>query len=401
MNDNPQSSGSVFLMIGKLLLAVSIIVGVIATIMRFRQGLIITNMTQFVPWGFWIVLYIYFIGLSAGSFLLSTLVYVFGVKRFEAVGPLALLQALICMMLGLTLVFIDLGHPFRFLNVFIHFNVTSVLAWESLAYMLYIAIILAELHYAISGNRGGESIRQKSKQMLKTLGIIGIPIAIAVHGGTGAIFAVIKSRPTWYTGLFPILFLVSALVSGGAGLTFLTAFALPLEKAKKLPLLKALATMVVGFVALDLLFISSEILVAFYGGIPSHIQAWKVTLFGPFWWAFWIFQIGMGAVFPIVVIVYSKTRDSIGWLGMSGFFVMLGIVCVRFNIVIPPQLKPEFSSIPDVYHHLRYTTGYFPSMNEMLVALGITAFGMGIFFWVLKLLKFSIIPENNISEGEV
>ncbi len=401
MSNNSQANSSSFRMILFIGLSISCIIGLVAIFMRLKHGLIITNMTQFVPWGFWIVLYIYFIGLSAGSFLLSTLVYVFGVKRFEAVGPLALLQALICMILGLILVFVDLGHPFRFLNVFIHFNVTSVLAWESLAYMLYITIILAELYYVLRGNKQGESVRQKSKHMLKILGIIGIPIAIAVHGGTGAIFAVVKSRPTWYTGLFPILFLVSALVSGGAGLTFLTAFALPLEKAKKLPLVRALATMVVGFVALDLLLLSSEILVAFYGGIPNHILAWKITLFGPFWWAFWIFQIGLGAVLPIVVVAYSKTRNSIGWLGMLGFFVMLGIVCVRFNIVIPSQLSPEFSSIPDAYNHLRYTIGYFPSINEMLVGLGITAFGMFIFFWVLKLIKFSIIPENNVSEGDV
>src|SRR3990167_5066333 len=120
--------------IGYLILWLATIVGLVAIIQRFSQGLIVTNMTQNVPWGFWIALYIYFIGLSAGSFLLSTLIYVFGVKRLEAVGRMALFQALLCMLIGLFLIFIDLGHPERFYNVITSLNPTSVLSWESVLY---------------------------------------------------------------------------------------------------------------------------------------------------------------------------------------------------------------------------------------------------------------------------
>ena len=267
--------------------------------------------------------------------------------------------------------------------------------------MFYIAIILAELYFALGGRWRDESWRKKSARRLKVLGIIGIPIAIVVHGGTGAIFAVVKSRPSWYTGLFPIIFLVSALVSGGAGLTFLTAFGMPIERAKKLPLVRSLATLVVGFVALDLLLICSEVLVTFYGGIPDHVAAWKITLFGPFWWMFWLFQLGLGALFPIVILANSKTRNSIGWLGTSGFMVMLGIICVRFNIVIPPLLSPEFSSIPEAYHHMRYTIGYFPSVNEWLVGLGILVIGTCVFFGILKYIKLNLIPDKSFSEADL
>ena len=52
------------------------------------------------------------------------------------------------------------------------------------------------------------------------LGILGIPAAIIVHGGVGTIFAVAKARPNWLGGVFPLLFIVSALTSGGALLTF-------------------------------------------------------------------------------------------------------------------------------------------------------------------------------------
>ncbi len=364
MNTNQNTSSSGLRLLGYAFLALSALVGLWAIYMRFSRGLIITNMTQFIPWGFWVMLYIYFIGLSAGSFLLSTLVYVFDVKRLEAIGPLALIQAFICMVLGMVYIFLDLGHPFRAINIFLYFNPTSVLAWESLLYTGYIFIILAELYLVLSSNNGDAEWRSRSKKWLKTLGIIGIPIAIGVHGGTGAIFAVVKSRPTWNTGLFPIIFLISALASGGALLTFLTAFTLPLEKAKKLPIVKSLALIMVSVVIFDLLLICSEMLVTFYGGKPDHVAALNITLFGSYWWIFWFVQIGIGVVAPIFIIANSRMRESIGWLGTSGLMVVIGVIGVRFNIVIPPQTPPQFSSIPEAFHHMRYSLGYLPENSS-------------------------------------
>jgi formate-dependent nitrite reductase membrane component NrfD len=48
----------------------------------------------------------------------------------------------------------------------------------------------------------------------KIWGLFGFPIAISVHGYTGFILALAKGRAFWNTPLNPILFLVSAMVSG-------------------------------------------------------------------------------------------------------------------------------------------------------------------------------------------
>lgn len=390
------------------LLAISVL-GVWAMAVRFREGLMVTHMTQNVPWGFWISLYIYFIGLSAGSFLLSTLIYVFGVKRFEPAGALALLQALGCLALGMVLIWIDLGHPARFFNVFLYFNPTSVLAWESVFYVAYSIIVLAELYlvlrpalarraaegdaasrfyerFQFAGSAEEHSWRDKASRWLLVLGIIGIPVAIGVHGGTGAIFAVVKSRPTWYTGLFPIVFLVSALASGGGLLTFLAAVTLRTPGCEKLDLVKGLARLTVGLVALDLLLLLSEVLVIFYGGIPHHQAGWHDILFGPFWWVFWFIQLGLGAILPILVVGNRRTGNSLGWLAAAGLAVVIGIIGVRLNIVIPAQIEPEFATLPEAYHHLRFARGYFPSGNEWLVGLGVIALGIWAFLLARKVL---------------
>jgi molybdopterin-containing oxidoreductase family membrane subunit len=165
------------------------LIGLWAVFVRFSEGLKVTNMTQHVPWGFWVALYIYFIGLSAGSFLLSTLIYVFKVKKFEAAGRMALIQALGCMCLAVWFIFIDLGHPERFYKVMTSWNYTSVLAWEAVFYGFYIVIIMAELFLLMRSDlnekfRGSPlpaDVVEKGKRWLFVLGLIGIPVEIATQ----------------------------------------------------------------------------------------------------------------------------------------------------------------------------------------------------------------------------
>ncbi|MFQ5930157.1 MAG: NrfD/PsrC family molybdoenzyme membrane anchor subunit, partial [Acidobacteriota bacterium] len=218
--------------VGYLILSIVTLGGIWVVLNTLLEGHIHTNTTQHVPWGLWVALYIYFLGLSAGSFLLSTLVYVFGVKRLEAVGPLALLQALGGLLLGGFLIVMDLGHPFRVYKVLTSFNPTSIMSWMGLFYSFYILIVLAALYLALrpglvkdvqAGKRprwlyrclslgstdlGGARL-ERDASWLKILGILGIPVAVMVLGGEGAVFAVAKARPNWFSGLFPIIFIVS------------------------------------------------------------------------------------------------------------------------------------------------------------------------------------------------
>ena len=55
--------------------------GVASLLIRLGLGMKVTALTSTVAWGAWVAIYIYFIGLSAGSFLLSALIYVFGMHR--------------------------------------------------------------------------------------------------------------------------------------------------------------------------------------------------------------------------------------------------------------------------------------------------------------------------------
>lgn len=400
--------------IGYLILITATVVGLGAIAGLFTgEGYLQSNMTQHVPWGLGVVMYIFFLGLSAGSFLLSTLIYVFRVKEFEAAGPMALLQALGCLMFGGFLILLDLGHPERAYKIITSFNPTSVMAWMGFFYNFYIAVVLAELYFALRvplikkagaqpnlkwlyglltlGSKGVDvSSIKRDRKWLFILGIIGIPIAMIVHGGVGAIFAVAKARPGWFSGLFPIVFLVSALVSGGALLTLLTAIFSKQPKIEKINLLQSLTQLTVGILCFDLILMVSEILVAFYGNIPHEIISWKLMLFGPSWWIFWVIQVGLGIVAPIVLVAHPVTKKSVVGLGLAGLLVILGIVAVRYNIVIPALLVPAFENLDKAYYHPRFALGYSPSIHEWLVSLGVISLAI----WGLIIAE-KILPLNS------
>ncbi|MBI2911137.1 MAG: polysulfide reductase NrfD, partial [Chloroflexi bacterium] len=128
-----------------LALVVLSLVGLWTLGVRLVEGLASTFLTSYIAWGLWVSVYIYFIGLSAGSFLLSTMIYVFGMHRLEKVGRVALLTALFALGAGLLFIWIDLGHPERFWEIFARPHFTSLMTIESWLYLIYMALICAEL----------------------------------------------------------------------------------------------------------------------------------------------------------------------------------------------------------------------------------------------------------------
>ncbi len=67
----------------------------------------------------------------------------------------------------------------------------------------------------------------RDAKILKTLALIGIPLAIAFHGGVGSLLATVATQAIWHNPLMPIYFVTGALFSGGALLTGLIVFFWP------------------------------------------------------------------------------------------------------------------------------------------------------------------------------
>lgn len=392
-----QSNTYVLPVWGRIILLALSVCGIFAVFFTLRDGHIVTNTTQNIPWGLWVATYIYFIGLSAGSFILSSLVYVFKLKQFEAAGHVALTQALICMVCAGFFIIIDLGHPLRMVNILLSWNYTSVMAWMGMFYLMYMTVIVLEMRFSMSNlflknNNGlGESDEniERNHKILFYLGVIGIPIALGVHGGVGTIFAVAKARPNWFGGLFPIVFIISAVASGGGLLTFLSGLLLNMKEEAKAVLLKNILFVSIGFLVFDYFMLGAEMLTTFYGGIEHETAGWSQMLSGRYWYTFWFLQLGTGIIFPLWVISSKKRTASSKWLMAAGLAIALGIFGTRMNIVMPAQFSETLDGISEAYHHFRFSLGYIPSIIEIMLVMG----GVALFSWLFYLAN-RFLPLN-------
>jgi molybdopterin-containing oxidoreductase family membrane subunit len=374
--------------------------GLIGWYQRLAFGHAGANYGSIVTWGLWVAAYIYFIGLSAGSFLISSLVYVFDMKRFESVGRLALFTAVVTLLLALLSIWVDLGHMDRAWHVMVYPNFKSPMAWMIWLYMTYFLLLLAETWLVLRrdlvrgaaapgwkgaayrllklGSRdASDRSARRDRRAVRVLAVIGVPLAIMFHGGVGALFGTVAARPHWHSGLFPILFVLSALVSGGALLT-LAAGIFQDGWNRNRDTVTALGRLVLAMLVLDVVFQVSEYLVAFRGGIPGHVEGMKIVLAGPYWWVFWVWQVGIGTLIPILLLALP-TRRSPDWVAVAALLVTVGFFGLRLNIVIPGLAAEELAGLSEAIASPRLAAGYLPSASEWLLTAGVVGFGLILF----------------------
>jgi Ni/Fe-hydrogenase subunit HybB-like protein len=396
------------------ILAITLLVGAYATYHRIVGGLATTNLTSITPWGAWVAFYIYFIGLSAGAFLVSTLGNVFEMEGMEKIDRDALFAAIIAMIVAMLFVWIDLGRMDRMYFPFVWRQLTSALAWEVHAYVAYIGVLTAELYFSMradlvrvakhgSGLRArisglltlgrtdlSEATRSADKKWLKRIGILGIPLAIFfVHGGTGILFAGVKARAYWNSGLFPVIFVVSALLSGTALVMAVYVLRRKFFDAKPidLDLLDRLGQLLLAFVLVDAAFTAIEALIGVMSLEGAHLGAWMTIALGKMAWSFWIVMVGLGWVLPLVLTSRRSWRRRPMFMVIAGLSVVIGIVGVRFNIVVPPLVNPVMDGLP--------AGDYLPTLTEWASSFGIVAVGL-----LIYTLGAEILPLTPLTEDE-
>ena len=398
------------------LLVLTLLVGAYATYQRIVGGMATTNLTSITPWGAWVAFYIYFIGLSAGAFLVSTLANVFEMEGMEKIDRDALFAAIIAMVVAMLFVWIDLGRMERMYYPFVWRQLTSALAWEVHAYVAYIGVLTAELYFSmradlvrVSNHASGlrariaglltlgrtslsENAIQTDRSWLKRIGVLGIPLAIFfVHGGTGILFAGVKARAYWNSGLFPVIFVISALLSGTALVMAVYVLRRKLFEGKPidLDLLDRLGQLLLAFVLVDAAFTAIEALIGVMSLEGAHLSAWLTIALGKMAWSFWIVMVGLGWVLPAVLASRRAWRRRPMLMVIAGLSVVVGIVGVRFNIVVPPLVNPVMEGLP--------AGDYLPTLTEWATSFGIVAVGLLIYTLGAEVLPLTPLTEEDHS----
>jgi len=345
-----------------VLAGLAFLIGLLGFYDRFANGHENANYGSYVTWGLWVAIYLFLAGLSAGAFALATLDYVFNVPLFKGTGRIALWAALVTLGAGLLAIWLDLGHLERIWEVYLRPNLNSVMAQIVWGYTVFGLIQLAVLILAI---------RNPKSAWLKALMIAGLPLALFVSGGTGALLGVQAAQPFWHVGLFPAQFPVFSLASGVALMLALIGLFGPADDSRRPQQLWVLAIATVVLQLIKLYFLWADFSQSVYAGVPANVQSVNEVLYGQYWWAFWILQLGIGTLIPLIVLTQPKLARHNSWAGWMGVLVMFGFAVARANIVFPALAIPEIDALAEAFVNPRLQFAYFPSAMEWAVTIGI------------------------------
>ncbi len=361
-------------------------------------------------WGLMIVTYPFISGLVAGSFVVATLSQLFGRKRLAPIAPMAAIVSFALLLAAPLTIWGDSRQPSRVYELITRMHVPySPMALFLLIWISYVILMLVEL-YAVfrAGNAAraewaGQPLRAKLARLL-TLGVrgrdagsvrrderivrwtagIGILIAFLFHGYIGFIFGSMKSRALWSSPLIPVLFIISAIVSGIA-LVQLVYFAVAkwygwrIDKA----IVAELNIWLVGALLLDLYLDMVELLMSGVRSYaPEETYEWFNRLYfhGPLLWTYFLFQLGLGVVLPLVALATKRWRASIVNSGVMAFLVLMGVYMMRWNVVAGGQMASKVTN--DIVSFPLVWTGY-DSVQTVVGVFGVAVLLFLALTWLL------------------
>jgi Ni/Fe-hydrogenase subunit HybB-like protein len=328
-----------------------------------------------IQWGLLLVLYPYITGLVAGAFIVASLKGVFNIREVEPAYRLALLTALAFVAICTMPLLIHLGHPLRGIEMFLTPNPSSAMAMFGLVYLWYlVAILLLEIWFdyrqdlVLWSRRehgfwkfvhsvltlGADDLSPRAVQFdhsaVRVLSLLGIPSAFVLHGYVGFIFGAVKANAWWSSVLMPLVFLMSAIVSGVALVMLLYVFTTWVRrKTIEMACLDRLAPFLLYAIIIDFTLEVLEIIHRRYLA-EEGIAILTSLVVNRLYFSMIILQILVGTVLPMIVlalvspaflgtIIIRTSRTVRLWAYiLCGLLIQVGIFSMRWNVVVGGQL---------------------------------------------------------------
>lgn len=363
-------------------LATVLAAGVVAAGIVFRRGLVVTHLTDLVPWGLWITIDLSSIALSAGAFLLCAAVYLMGLTRFQPVARTATFIGLIGYSMAVLTLLLDIGRPDRFWHALVFWNPHSVL-WEiTMCVTLYLAVLLLEtapiLGQAEWMRRRWPGLAARLTgvhRLAPVLAVAGLGLSLLHQSSLGAAYGVLKARPLWYKPDLSVLFTASAVVGGPSLTVLISMIAARLSPRVHVDdeLLDRLAHLIGWGLIIYLYMRFWDALAMSYTYQPGRTEGLGLLTSGPLSFNFWVGEMLLGAAIPIVILLKASLRRN--WLLRAAALAMVvgGVIAFRWDTNLAGQLV-VLSYLPQDIG-VRYTA-YVPSLIEVISGAGVIAYGL-------------------------
>lgn len=354
-----------------------IALGIMAWAAALNHGGSVMAMRDNYPWGLWFTNYMYYIGLSAGGLVVYASVHLFGAKQFEPLSRLAVLQAGVLVMMALLGIITDMERPWRAIYMLLTPNPSSPFIYTGSAANIYMIICFVDLWILITG-KGGHKLAHR-------MTLIALPFAVYLHTTTAFVLALNKSRELWNSAVMVPIFLTSATASGIALLLIVARIMQHFRVMEfKKSMFRSLSTLLATVIITDLFLLAVEILTVFWptSAKPGHVIRFANFFTGEYALAFLpVLVLGIGA---FALLAGSKTRHLPAVQLTASAMYVVAIFLKRYSL-----MAMGFSIDPLG----AYTAPYFPSLTEVLIALGLLGVGVLIVTLSAKVLPLRV-PES-------
>jgi molybdopterin-containing oxidoreductase family membrane subunit len=359
------------------LLTVLCLLGLHAWARQFVDGLQTTGMTNQVSWGAYIANFTFLVGVAAAAVMLVIPAYVYKKQYMHDVVLFGELMAIAVILMCLLFVTVDLGHPDRFHHMIPPFGIfnfpSSILSWDVIVLNGYLLLNLHIAGYLLYCKYRG---RRPTKAFYIPFVFISIIWAVSIHTVTAFLYVGLAGRGYWHHPLVPARFLASAFVAGPALmiLTFQTIRRRAEYWIGDKPLFTLRLIMTVAMI-INMFLLGSELFTEFYSP-TQHAAAAYYLYFGlhghtglvPWIWT----AIALDAI-GLLLLVTPLSRRIVG-LNIACVTCFAGIWIEKgMGLIIPGFVPTPLGQIVE----------YLPTLNESLVCLGIWAFGILVYSWML------------------
>lgn len=348
-----------------ILFALLAVAGIICWFLQLTQGLQLTNLNSYNTWGLYIIGFMIFTGIAAGSLLFSSSAHLFGAlneyKPYTRIS--AFVGAIGSVIAAGLFIIVDIGNPERAWHIITQANISSPMFWDTIILGAYVIIGIVFTRQLILVDQG-----QKAEKSLHSISLIAFIAGLLVTV-TSFVFALQVARPLWNNPVQPLSFLAAAIV---AALSLLLILFFLLNKsgyiemsAEKLAKLGKFAGL---FLFAELMVVLGETTIGLYpgGGEEHEIILWLVAGKGaPFFW------VELIAVVAGLMLLFSRKPGAlVAGAGVAIFAVFM----IKYNLLQAQLLNPSIS-YPGPPGYSGGTGVYLPSLIELGVAVGIISLG--------------------------
>lgn len=360
------------------------LVGLALTAWRFWVGLgASTGLSDGYPWGIWIAFDVVTgTALACGGYAMALMVYIFNRGQYHPLVRPAILTSALGYSVAAIAIVIDVGRPWFVYRIPISWdkwNHSSALLEVALCVMAYVIVLWIEMAPAFtdkwqhSANQGFANLARRvggaiqgSLVFIVALGLV-LPTMHQSSLGTVIMLAGPRLHPLWHSPLLPALFLVSCVAMGYGMVVIETmlsarAFKLPLEDRLLARMGKVIAGVLLAFLVIRFV----DILVAGKTGYLFGSGGLSIL----FWIETALFLI------PAASLLTGRAASSATCLLRAAGFILLAGTLYRFDSYLV-----AFDPGPG--------WGYFPSLPEVLITVGLIALELLVYILMVK--KFPIL----------